>query len=295
MLGGVTSYFEREDRDVLAQFIDAGYAYADSYNRLASIPTGSNVIGLFAPVALPKVLDDKRKNRLEYLTQHAIKHLENDNGFFLLVEASQVDGAGHANDIGSAMAEMHDLAQTLNYLRTYVEENPDTLVILTADHSTGGLTIGANGDYLWFPEYLRNLKASAETMAKALGEQEDVGQYMAQTLGFELNSEELAHFANVASLDEEARYAAIKAFLDSKTNTGWTSSGHTGVDVEVFAFGAGKQAFTCQIDNTDIAKKIFRFIDNRPHNGDSVDINVELNDGSAGSNDCDFKDDWRCQ
>jgi alkaline phosphatase len=295
MLGGGTSYFEREDRDVLAQFIDAGYAYADSYNRLASIPTGSNIIGLFAPVALPKVLDDKRKNRLAYLTQHAIKHLENDNGYFLLVEASQVDWAGHANDIGSAMAEMHDLAQTIEYLRSYVEENPDTLVILTADHSTGGLTIGANGDYLWFPEYLRNLNASAETMAKALGEQDDAGQYMAQTLGFELNSEELAHFADVASLDEDARYTAIKAFLDSKTNTGWTTSGHTGVDVEVFAFGAGKQAFEGQIDNTDIAKKIFRFIDNRPQEDDSFDINVELSEGKADSGDCDFKDDWRCQ
>jgi alkaline phosphatase len=46
------------------------------------------------------------------LTQHAIKHLENPNGYFLLIEASQVDWAGHANDIGSAMAEMHDLALT---------------------------------------------------------------------------------------------------------------------------------------------------------------------------------------
>lgn len=295
MLGGGTSYFERDDRDVLAQFIDAGYAYADSYNRLASVPAGSNVIGLFAPVALPKVLDETRKNRLEYLTQHAIKHLENDKGFFLLVEASQVDWAGHANDIGSAMAEMHDLAQTMEYLRAYVQEHPDTLVVLTADHSTGGLTIGANGDYRWSPQYLREMGASASTMAKALAQQDKPGEYMAQTLGFALSDDDMAHFSQVAGLGDEDRYTAVKSFLDSKTNTGWTTSGHTGVDVEVFAFGAGKQAFMGQIDNTDIAKNIFRFIDDRPQGDASFNINVELNNDSSDSENCDFKEDWRCQ
>ena len=82
------------------------------------------------------MLDDSRDNRLKYLTEHAIKHLENDNGYFLLVEASQVDWAGHANDIASAMAEMQDLAYTIGFLKTYVQAHPDTLVILTADHST---------------------------------------------------------------------------------------------------------------------------------------------------------------
>ena len=263
MLGGGTSYFEREDRDILAQFIDAGYEYADSYNRLASIPAGSNVLGLFAPVALPAVLDDKRKNRLQYLTKNAIKHLENDNGFFLLVEASQVDWAGHANDIASAMAEMHDLAQTMEYLRDYVKANPDTLVILTADHSTGGLTIGANGDYRWSPEHLKNMQASVMTIAMAMPNEEKPEEYVASMLGLSLTEDELATLASVANQDDRSRFAAVKAFLDAKTNTGWTTGGHTGVDVEVFAFGAGYTNFVGQIDNTDIAKKIFTLLDKK--------------------------------
>ena len=166
MLGGGTDYFEREDRNIIGEFIDAGYEYTDTYNRLATVPKGSNVLGLFAPVALPAMLDDSRDNRLKYLTEHAIKHLENDNGYFLLVEASQVDWAGHANDIASAMAEMQDLAYTIEFLKTYVQAHPDTLVVLTADHSTGGLTIGARGEYSWSPEYLNNLQASLGTIAK---------------------------------------------------------------------------------------------------------------------------------
>lgn len=261
MLGGGTSFFKREDRDVLSQFVSDGYQYANSYESLASVSAGSNVIGLFAPVALPAVLDDSRSDRLAYLTEHAIKHLENDNGYFLLVEASQVDWAGHANDVGSAMAEMHDLAQTIEYLRDYVETHPDTLVVLTADHSTGGLTIGAGGDYRWSPEYLHNMSASARTIAKKMVNEDMPGDYAAKQLGLSLTSEELAMLDSVSNQDEETRYAAVKTFLDVKTNTGWTTTGHTGVDVEVFAFGAGASSFTGQIDNTDIAKKIFGFLD----------------------------------
>ncbi|BFT29643.1 alkaline phosphatase [Alteromonas sp. D210916BOD_24] len=301
MLGGGTSYFEREDRDILAQFIDAGYEYADSYNRLASLPAGSNVLGLFAPVALPAVLDDTRKNRLQYMTKHAIKHLENDNGFFLLVEASQVDWAGHANDIASAMAEMHDLALTIEYLKDYVASHPDTLVVLTADHSTGGLTIGAHGDYRWSPEYLKNLKASVATIAQAMSTQDSPSDYVASQLGLALTDEELATLDSVADQDIEIRFNAIKGFLDSKTNTGWTTTGHTGVDVEVFAFGAGYTRFMGQIDNTDIAKQFFAFMDKKstlqslsPQK--QVTTNIEINSSEEKPDDglCDFKEDWRC-
>ena len=263
MLGGGTSYFKREDRDIAAQFTDNNYQFVDTYETLENVPAGSNVLGLFAPVALPAVLDDEKKNRLQYLTKNAIKHLENDNGFFLLVEASQVDWAGHSNDIASAMAEMHDLAITLEYLRDYVTKNPDTLVVLTADHSTGGLTIGANGDYRWSPEHLKGLKASVMTIAMAMPNEEKPEEYVASMLGLSLTEDELATLASVANQDDRSRFTAVKAFLDAKTNTGWTTGGHTGVDVEVFAFGAGYTNFMGQIDNTDIAKKIFTLLDKK--------------------------------
>ncbi|GGW86807.1 alkaline phosphatase [Alteromonas halophila] len=292
MLGGGTRYFERDDRDVLAQFIDDGYAYADSYNRLAAIPQGSDVIGLFADVALPPVLDDKRKNRLAYMTEHAIKHLENDNGFFLLVEASQIDWAGHSNDIASAMAEMHDLAQTMEMLREYVEAHPDTLVILTADHSTGGLTVGARGDYRWSPEFLSAMQASVGTIASNMGDEAAPGAYVAGQLGFTLSDDEVARFDELAGEpDVNKREAQLKQFLDEKTNTGWTTSGHTGVDVEVFAFGAGSQALAGQHDNTDIAAVIFEHL-----KGSSMQTPVSDNKGTPSGDDdaCDFKEDWRC-
>lgn len=295
MLGGGTNYFEREDRDLVAQFIDAGYQYVDTYNRLAAVPTGSKVLGLFAPVGLPWTLDDKRKNRLAYMTEHAIKHLENDEGFFLLVEASQVDWGGHANDIAAAMGEMDDMAKMMTFLYGYVQTHPDTLVVMTADHSTGGLTIGANGTYEWRPEYLRGLKGSPIAMAKALGEQENPVAYMNDMLGFTLTDEEAATVNVLAKLDNVREIeTGIKHLLDIRTNTGWTTGGHTGVDVEVFAFGKGKEAFYGQYDNTDIAKKIFHFL--AQHKGQVASPeNETTNEQGSSASGCDFKSDWRCQ
>ncbi|MFS1704974.1 alkaline phosphatase [Alteromonas sp. AMM-1] len=294
MLGGGTQYFEREDRDITAQFIDAGYEYVDTYNKLATIPAGKDVLGLFAPVGLPWVLDDKRKNRLAYLTEHAIKHLENDNGFFLLVEASQVDWAGHANDIASAMAEMHDLNLTLEYLYEYVQTHPDTLVVLTADHSTGGLTLGARGEYSWAPEWLKNLSASPTVIAEQLPQTVDPVAFVSDKLGFALNEDEAKQVIALAKLKStRAIEEGIKTILDMRTNTGWTTSGHTGVDVEVFAFGKGYESFTGQYDNTDIAKKIFALLPTEMKAQASDNASEVKSKSAAGQ--CDFEKDWRCQ
>ena len=103
------------------------------------MPENTPVLGLFADDGLPWALDDTNKHRLSVMTKAATKQLENDNGYFLLIEASQIDWAGHSNDIASAMAEMADLAKTVEYLEHYVKNNPDTLVVITADHSTGVL------------------------------------------------------------------------------------------------------------------------------------------------------------
>lgn len=292
MLGGGQSYFERDDRNVTGEFIDAGFQYVDTYNKLATLTEQTRVLGLFAPVGLPWVLDDSRRNRLSYMTQHAIKHLENPNGYFLLVEASQVDWAGHANDIGSAMAEMHDLALTMEFLEQYVASNPDTLVVLTADHSTGGLTIGARGDYRWSPEHLQNMTASIADTVVQLGQAEDRVALVEKAMGFTLTEEERAAVNAIdANAEHRAQESTLKTLLDKRTNTGWTTSGHTGVDVDIFAFGQGFEHFRGALDNTDIAKKIFTLL------GDTSRANKPESDAREAESDdaiCSFKDSWRC-
>ena len=260
MLGGGWDFFKREDRDLTELFQQAGYQYVDKYKQLESLKPGKPVLGLFGDRGLPWALDDSNPIRLKKLTQSAVKQLENDKGFFLLVEGSQVDWAGHGNDVASAMAEMHDLAETLSFLEKYVTEHQDTLVVITADHSTGGLTLAANGDYHWTPDLLKGLKASPQTIAEKLIEKSISIKQVEELLGFSLEEDEVESLLEDAEdLWEKASY--VTEIIDARTNTGWTTSGHTAVDVPVYAMGVGKEQFAGFVDNTEIPKKIFSILE----------------------------------
>lgn len=265
MLGGGWRYFLRDDRNLVAEFKQSDYQYVDSYNMLEALKPSENVLGLFADTGLPSALDDTDPHRLRTLTQSAVKHLENrENGFFLLVEASQVDWAGHGNDIASAMAEMDDLAKTMEFLYAYAESHPDTLVILTADHSTGGLTIASDGEYRWSPEFLKGHKQSINSISKVIRDKADPAAYFAEQVGYSLDDKEEDIIKAInADMTERQVAAVLKGIVDKRSNTGWTTSGHTGVDVNVYAFGPGAELFKDNQENTDIAHKIFRLLDEK--------------------------------
>lgn len=279
-LGGGWKYFIREDRNLVNEFKEKGFTYVDTYQALESITESKPLLGLFGDSGLSSALDDANKYRLSMMTKAATKQLENENGYFMLIEASQIDWGGHANDIAFAMGEMDDLAKTLEYLESYVDSHPDTLVVVTADHSTGGLSIAANGVYEWKPEILRTIKQSPNSIGKTL-EANDITQINLDALfNFTLTKDELSSLitaksdaisankmANIIDKEkakkidvEKALSTAVKAIIDARTNTGWTSSGHTAVDVPVFAMGANKELFNGFQDNTDIAKKIFSLL-----------------------------------
>lgn len=282
--GGGWKYFLREDRNLVSEFKQAGFHYIDNYQGLTNLPSSKPVLGLFADKGLPWALDDTNKHRLSTMSKAAIHHLINlqqsdnkaDHGFFMLIEASQVDWAGHDNDISSAMAEMDDLAKTIEYLEHFVSHHPDTLVIMTADHSTGGFTLAANGKYEWNADNLRTMKHSVTYIAKQLATHDISAKSTTPLFNFELSPEELSSLVDskrAANLDLNNSYQSktrssaelallqrVKSIIDKRTNSGWTSGGHTAIDVPVFAFGQQSHLFNGFQDNTDIAKKIFMLL-----------------------------------
>ena len=294
--GGGWKYFIREDRHLVNEFKAAGFQYIDDYQELSTLERNKPVLGLFGDSGLPWSLDDKEKHRLSLMTETATKQLKNPNGYFMLVEASQIDWGGHGRDIGAAMAEMDDLAKTIAFLEEYVAKNPDTLVVLTADHSTGGLSIGrktakSNKDihskYLWQPEILRTLTLSPEKFAKTFANNNLTLAQVNKMLNFEISAEDmtlllqskqegikiLEQYQQLSAAQKYTKWApkaegqiliAIKKIIDIQTNTGWgsisASGTHTAIDVPVYAFGKGSEQFNGQIDNTDIAKKIFTLL-----------------------------------
>jgi len=257
MMGGGTEYFTRPERNLVNEFKEAGFQYIDDLANIQTLNMQQPVLDLFAEIGLPWALDDKDNNHLLTMAKTAVHHLDNKNGYVLLVEASQIDWAGHNNDIAAAMGEMHDLAQTLTWLKNYTENSNDTLLVATADHSTGGLTLAANGDYRWQPVFLKNLNLSPKSIAAklALERLPLSAKQLTDSLGFIVSEQEANSF--IECKDEKAIYQQLTLLLDEKTNTGWTSNGHTGIDVQVFATGIGAKAFNRHQTNTDIATQLF--------------------------------------
>ena len=124
----------------------AGYKYVDNIGDLQAQENGK-VACVLAKEDMPNALE--RGNEITIGTAEAIRLLEkNEKGFFLMIEGSQIDWAGHGNNADYMEAEMKDINKVIGLCMDYADANPGTLVIITADHETGGTTIiGENKDY----------------------------------------------------------------------------------------------------------------------------------------------------
>ncbi|KZN38533.1 hypothetical protein N480_12835 [Pseudoalteromonas luteoviolacea S2607] len=261
MLGGGTKYFIREDRNLISEFKQSGYQYVDHLSALNTI-NALPAIGLFAEKGMPYAID-KHPQRLEKMTEKALSLLDNDKnkqGFFIMIEGSQIDWCGHANDIACAMNEMDDFAKSISIAKAYVDKNPDTLLVITADHSTGGLTLGADGDYRWERDVVANIKASVKKIAKTIKDSKNISKdWQALTnINFTPEIEKTLKEAKVGG--EKSLYTSINKIINDASYTGWTTGGHTAIDVQVFAHGNGREHFIGSQNNTQIAEKLISFI-----------------------------------
>lgn len=142
-IGGGRKFFEtRADGLILTdQLKNKGYIVAYSIEDVLEAPQGRPLIGLLADVALPKA-NEQRGPILAQATAKALELLSaNPEGFILVVEGSQIDWAGHRNDWDYALSEIIDFDSAIKVAMDYADSNPDTLVIVTADHETGGLAL----------------------------------------------------------------------------------------------------------------------------------------------------------
>ncbi|WP_214000717.1 alkaline phosphatase [Arsukibacterium sp.] len=264
IIGGGTKYFVRQDRNLIDGFTELGYQYTDDYRQLDSL-TRLPAIALLTEDALPAVLNSDYGSMLAPLTDKALQLLsEADKGFVLMVEGSQIDWCGHDNDIACAMAEMHDFAKAIEVAKAYVDANPDTLLIVTADHETGGLSLGANGVYQWRTEVIKQVKATGREIAKQLRQlenQQDISRRYTELTGISLDKAQLQMLLTaLADDDEKVGRNQILRFISDASLTGWTSGGHTAADVPVMAYGKHAGEFNGFMDNTDIAKKLIQYI-----------------------------------
>ncbi|UXS21971.1 alkaline phosphatase [Staphylococcus delphini] len=273
MLGGGAKYFGKENGNITEQFKNDGYGVVTNRQQLENAKE-DQLLGLFADKNMPLEIDaDDDQPELADMQNAALDRLsKNDKGFFLMVEGASIDKQGHSNDVTGVMSEMEAFEKAFANAIDYAKANPDTLVVATADHSTGGLSMGEGGIYEWNPVPIQQMKHSGKWMTEQIADGKGVEETIRAGYGFDLTSKEIKAIQQEADqlkqLDEESddyekqqqKLAdAIQAPINKKSNTGWTTTGHTGVDANTYAFGPGADQFQGNIDNTDNAKNIFNF------------------------------------
>ena len=227
--------------------------------------------------------------------EKGIEVLNNNKGFFLMCEGGKIDWACHANDAGSTVADTVALADAVQVAMDFAKQHPaDTLILVTGDHETGGLTIGYAGtDY---DTYLTNL--TSQTISYAKFDEEYVAKYKANKTPFETamkDVEKLFGLKMSGSADDKlvltdyeiqrlktayelamtdydsdqytqeqyVLYGTYNPFsvtvthiLNNKSGVDFSSYSHTGLPVAVFAQGAGAENFGGYYDNTEIYTKL---------------------------------------
>ncbi|WP_291528479.1 alkaline phosphatase [Bacteroides sp. UBA939] len=240
------------------------------------------------PSSLPYAIDRKSGDlTLAEITESAISFLTKgkDKGFFLMVEGGKVDWACHSNDAATAVEEVIDMDNAIKVAYEFYKKHPkETLIVVTADHETGGLGLGT-GKYelrlkdLKYQKQSQDLLSTAITdLRKAKGRKvtwEDVKALLGEKMGFwkelsltweqekMLRDEFQNSFVKNKVVFEETLYskteplaACARKVMNQIAMVGWTSEGHTAGYVPVYAVGAGAQQFAGQYDNTEIPKRI---------------------------------------
>lgn len=225
---------------------------------------------------------------LPYITQACLDHLQrvSPDKFFMMIEGGNIDWAAHANDGGAVVKEILNFNQAIKIAYDFYLQHPDeTLIVVTADHNTGGMQMGVengpkevnlkNMDYQRvsiekFQQYCKGLINSGKAV-----NWNDMKAYLQANLGLygaiqvnEEQDEEIRDkfektFIEHDSDDTETLYTTYNEFvyevfatLDHINGIGWTTTNHTGDFVPVFAVGVGCELFGNVNNNIEIPAKI---------------------------------------
>ncbi len=244
--------------------------------------------------ALPYVMDMTEKDiNLPEFTKKAIELLDNEKGFFLMVEGGKIDWACHANDATAAILNTKSFDDSVKVALDFYKKHPnDTLIVVTGDHECGGLTLGFAGTkYGSHYAVLGNQKESFQKFTDETlpvfkeknGSFEDMQKIITDIFGLKFSGDKkdqlvLTDFEVVELKDafersmkkdwkpNEQEYliygeyeplaVAITHILNQKAGLAWTSYKHTGVPVTTSAIGVDAESFNGSYDNIDVAKKM---------------------------------------
>ena len=250
--------------DLVAEFVEnCDYEEVTNAAELAAAQAPNDrLIGLWSGYSMYEIdrQNDPGSNvpTLAEMTAKAIEVLSRDpDGFFLVVEGGGIDWMAHNRDIAGTARDVVAFDDAVAVAYNFASADGDTLVVVTADHETGGLQVGGSPD----AEFIAGVTASTDLMYGLINRDGESAEDV------------LATYAGVTDLTQ-AEKDAIDAYgemgisdaLSLRANVTWGWSGrdegsHTATEVPVFAFGPGSGPFEGSIDNTDIGNELFDVVE----------------------------------
>ena len=232
---------------------------------------------------IPYALDqDKNDLTLEQIVRAGINYLmgKQKNGFFFQIEGGMIDYACHRNDIGNVVNEVLDLDKAVKVAYEFYQQHPDeTIIVISADHETGGLVMG-KGPYELHTDLLRFQQKSIDELKWILREQykkapkkftkDAVEKQLKQLMGLwdniKLTDDQTARLTRRWNDIEKAIAGSekvndrindlcetVKHVISEQALISWASGGHSNGYVPVYAVGPGTEVFQGRIDNIEIA------------------------------------------
>ena len=248
--------------DNLAKVINSGYKLAFTKQEMNNLNEGK-ILGLFAPVYLPPYppADWQGTNLLD-MTKKAISVLsKNDKGFFLLVEAGFIDWVAHENAPQTVLRELLEFDETLKYIKNFADKNKNTLVIVTADHDTGGFGFfyykpNKKGEINYHPfdkfnklDSGKNYVYDVEQKYKALPKEEQNSDTIKKLFKEDLGYQEPLDF-----LDGINDFIQAFDLYWQKQGISWTAKTHTHAPLFVVFYGDTEGIKGNIFHNTDLFK-----------------------------------------
>ncbi len=269
LLGGGARFFDGTGGPDLLRDAPDGHVVesVDALRALASIDRDDMpVVGLFAANHLDYEVDrdPAAQPSLAEMTTRALDLLAasedgRERGFFVMIEGSRIDHAGHGNDPVGHLGDVLAYDRAVEAALAWAARDGHTLVVSTADHETGGMTLGRDGVYVWDPAPLLAATASVEAMAARVAAGEDAAEVVRQGLGLSALPDGAAEALRgaVASGDPAALSPLVRDLASEPAGIGWTTSGHTAVDVGLYAFGPGAALFHGRMTNDAVGRALF--------------------------------------
>ena len=265
LLGGGDKFF---DAKLYTDFEAAGYAVAKNKDKLKAAGASDRLLGIFSRSHMPYAIDRANQPALGKVPglvdmfAAGLKSLERSkNGFLLQVEAGRVDHAAHGNDAGAILHEMLEFNETVSFAIDYIEQHPDTLLIITTDHGTGGCQLNGQGsaysDSGPALDRIEGISTSFEWLEdRFMADGKFDPDYFQQVTGVTASPDQIARVNDLIGKKVEYLSSAMTKLFDPElqalTAVGWTTNNHTSECVDLFAFGPGAAQVPAYVKNYEM-------------------------------------------